>query len=110
MDVSGGGEVAVSHPSAAGGFLSLPTRLLVPVFLSAVFSHLDLEETRWQMGKHAGVGAKMCSYWGAPCLHRPMSCIRWRCCCGRGGVGEGEVGGVSRESNGRLYSISLHQD
>lgn len=50
MDVSGGGEVAVSHPSAAGGFLSHPTRLLVPVFLSPVFSHLDLEETRWQMG------------------------------------------------------------
>lgn len=55
MDASGGGDVAVLHPSAvrAGFSLSHPTRLLVPVFLVAVFSHLVFEETRCQMDKHA---------------------------------------------------------
>lgn len=46
--------MAVSHPSAVRGFsLSHPTRLLIPVFLFAVFSHFVFEETRCQMDKHA---------------------------------------------------------
>lgn len=100
MDAPGGGDVAVVHPSAlrARFCLSHPTRLLIPVFLVAVFSHLVFEETRCQRDKHAVRGP-----------NRELSVAEGPLCAQIYALHQvvGVMGGaVSWESNGHSNSIS----
>lgn len=99
MDVSGGGEVAVLHPSALGAFRHIQLHSSFPFSFSLSFPIWSWRKlgVRW-VNMLSGAQIQDLLLLGAPCLHRSMSCIRWRCCWG------GRVG-VSRESNGRLNSI-----
>lgn len=90
--------MAVLHPSALGAFCHIQLHSSFPFSFSLSFpiwSCRKLGVRRVNMLSGAQIQDLLLL--GAPCLHRSMSCIRWWCCWGGGGV--------SRESNGRLNSI-----
>lgn len=96
MDVSGGGKVAVLHPSALGGFCHIQLDSSFPFCFSLSFPIWSLRKlaVRWINMLSEGPDTKI-AVTGGP-LHQVAVVLGGR--------------GVSRESNGRLNSISLHQD
>lgn len=76
MDVSGGGEVAVLHPSALGGFCHIQLDSSLPFSFSLSFPIWSSRKlaVRW-INMLSGAQIQNLLLLGAPCLHRSMSYV-----------------------------------